>query len=516
MNYIKVSKFLKTSRNYRMLSLFKSNRMNATMIQFFHWYSDGNQFYNHVEEQIEFLKELGITAIWLPPAYKCNAGGYSVGYDPYDLFDLGEFDQKGSIPTKYGTKDQYINCTKKIQENGISVIVDIVLNHKAGGDEKEKFTVVKTDESNRERTISDPFEIESFTKFTFPGRNKTYSDFEWNFTCFSGVDYAEGQEQGIFRIVNDYGDKWDEMISDEKGNYDYLMYNDIEHRNPFVREELNHWANWYHDLIQFDGVRLDAVKHISYDFYKEWLQLLRSNSGKNIFAVGEYWAPGQLDLLVNYIAATEGNMSLFDSSLHHHFHTASNSGSDFDLRTIFDDTLTKVHPVHSVTVVDNHDTQPLQQLEAPVEYWFKPLAYALILLRQEGYPCIFYPDLFGAHYKDHDKEGNEQEIFLDKVDGIENLLRARKMYAYGKQRDYFEDANCLGWIREGDENHKGCAVVLSNKDAYRKPMEMGRNYSGQLFYDFLQRTEETVAIDENGWGNFPVPAGNVSVYVPKN
>ena len=117
MNYIKVSKFLKTSGNYRMLSLLKSNTMNATMIQFFHWYSDGNQFYSHVEEQIEFLKELGITAIWLPPAYKCNAGGYSVGYDPYDLFDLGEFDQKGSIPTKYGTKEEYLSCTKKIQEN---------------------------------------------------------------------------------------------------------------------------------------------------------------------------------------------------------------------------------------------------------------------------------------------------------------------------------------------------------------------------------------------------------------
>ena len=305
------------------------------------------------------------------------------------------------------------------------------------------------------------------------------------------------------------------MISDEKGNYDYLMYNDIEHRNPFVREELNHWASWFHDQIQFDGVRLDAVKHISFDFYKEWLQLLRSNSGKNIFAVGEYWSPGQLNLLQDYIAATDGNMSLFDSSLQHQLHLASKSGSDFDLRTIFDETLTLVDPVHSVTVVDNHDTQPLQQLEAPVEQWFKAIAYALILLRENGYPCVFYPDLYGAHYIDKDKQGNDQEIFLNKVEGIEALLLARKNNAYGLQRDYFEDANCIGWTREGDGEHRGCAVVLSNKDTYNKPMEMGKQYSGQVFYDTLERVSDEITIDENGWGNFPVPAGNVSVYIPK-
>ena len=135
-------------------------------------------------------------------------------------------------------------------------------------------------------------------------------------------------------------------------------------------------------------------------------------------------------------------------------------------------------------------------------------------MRQDGYPCIFYPDLFGAHYTDKDKQGNDQEIFLDKVEKIEELLKARQLFAYGTQRDYFEDANCLGWIREGDEKHKGCAVVLSNKDAYHKPMEMGSQYSGQTFHDYLGWFEDKVTIDENGWGNFPVPAGNVSVWIP--
>lgn len=490
--------------------------MNATMIQFFHWYSDGDgQLYDQAATAADYLKELGISAVWFPPAYKASGGGYSVGYDPYDLYDLGEFDQKGTIPTKYGTKEQYVAACKTLQEKEIAVIADIVLNHKAGGDEKEQFHAVRVNPENRQENLSEPFEIESYTKFTFPGRGDQYSDFKWDFSCFSGVDYAEGEEPGIFQIIHDHGDGWEEMIDDEKGNYDYLMYNDIEHRNLFVREELNRWAVWYHDQIHFDGVRLDAVKHQSPKFYKEWLQLLRSNTGKNIFAVGEYWAPGELPLLERYIEATEGCMSLFDSSLQHNFHQASLAGEHYDLRTIFDETLTQSNPVLSVTVVDNHDTQPLQELEAPVEHWFKPIAYALILLRESGYPCVFYPDLFGGHYTDKDKEGNDQEIFLNKVEKIEELLKARKQFAYGAQRDYFEDANCLGWVREGDNEHPGCAVVLSNKEAYEKPMEMGSQYAGKNFYDFVGWFPDEVTIDENGWGIFPVPAGNVSVWVPK-
>ena len=488
--------------------------MNPTMIQLFHWYTEGGgTFWKYAAQQSSYLAELGITSVWFPPAYKGTDGENSVGYDAYDLFDLGEFDQKNSVATKYGTKKDYQKAIKALKGKNIQVIVDIVLGHKGGGDELEKFKVVKVDENNRDKIISDAIEIESYTKFTFPGRNKKYSDFEWNFTCFSGVDYAEGKDSHIYKILSEYGDDWEEMIDDEKGNYDYLMFNDVEHRNPHVREELNKWAQWYFEQTDFDGVRLDALKHISFDFYKEWLTLLRSNSGKNIFAVGEYWAPGYLNLLQKYIEATEGCMSLFDSSLQNNFCNASKEGASYDLRRIFDETLTQADPMHSVSLVDNHDTQPLQDLEAPVEYWFKPLAYALILLRENGYPCVFYPDLYGAHYKDFDREGNEQEIFLDKVDGIEELLKARKENAYGIQRDYFEDANCLGWVREGDEEHSGCAVVLSNKDAYEKPMEMGEKYVGKTFYDRLGRSQEKVTIDENGWGNFPVPAGNVSVWI---
>ena len=169
--------------------------------------------------------------------------------------------------------------------------------------------------------------------------------------------------------------------------------------NSEVRDELLRWGKWYLEETGVNGFRLDAVKHISFLFFNGWLDQLRDEFGQDLFAVGEYWSPNIHDLH-HYIANTHGKMSLFDVPLHYNFHRASLAGENYDLRQIFDNTLIQQQPSLAVTFVENHDSQPLQALESPVESWFKPLAYALILLRREGYPCVFYPDYFGAHYQD--------------------------------------------------------------------------------------------------------------------
>lgn len=65
------------------------------------------------------------------------------GYDIYDLYDLGEFDQKGSTRTKWGTKEELLALSKKGEELGIGLYWDAVLNHKAAADKKEKVKVVE-------------------------------------------------------------------------------------------------------------------------------------------------------------------------------------------------------------------------------------------------------------------------------------------------------------------------------------------------------------------------------------
>lgn len=488
------------------------------MIQFFHWYvpTDGN-FWLHTQEQAPYLSQLGITSAWLPPAHKGKEGPNSSGYDIYDFYDLGEFDQKGSVRTRFGTKEQLLAAVEALHNNGIQVYADIVLNHLGGADEVEKIKVIKVNEENRNEIISEPFEIEAYTKFTFPGRKGKYSQFIWDHKCFTGVDYAHDLgETAIFSILNEYGDGWEDVVDEEKGNYDYLMFCDIEFRNTEVREELKRFAGWYLDQIKFDGMRLDAVKHIAPQFMIEFLDNARSLK-PDMFAVGEYWAPGDLALLLRYLDAIGDRMSLFDASLHHNFFDAANAGREYDLRSIFDNTLLKSRPDKAVTVVDNHDTQPLQSLEAPVQSWFKPIAYALTLLRDEGYPCVFYPDLYGAHYKDVGGDGQEHEIFLEKCAKIEELLKARKLFAYGAQQDYFNEKNCVGWTREGVDDIKdsGCAVIISNGDAHALRMEVGINNAGKTYIDYTGNHQAEIVIGEDGAADFPVNENSVSVWVKK-
>jgi alpha-amylase len=492
---------------------------NGTLIQYFHWYlPDDGQLWNQLSAQSKWLSSIGITAVWIPPVHKATMGGLSVGYDVYDIFDLGEFDQKGSVRTKYGTKAELVKTSKAVHKAGMKLYVDVVLNHKGGGDETEKFMAIEVDEQDRTNVIGEPVEIEAFTKFTFPARKGKYSNYIWDFTSFSGVDYAKNLERsGIFCILKDQENMWDNVIDDEKGNYDYLMYCDIDYRNHAVRDEVKWWGKWLHETIHFDGVRLDAVKHITHDFYNDWLDFMRHETGQEIFAVGEYWAPGRIDLLVKYLEVTEGRMSLFDAPLHHKMHLASQAGNAYDLTKIFDDTLVQLHPDKAVTVVDNHDTQPLQALEAVIEPWFKPHAYALILLREAGYPVVFYPDLFSATYTDTGNDGNKYEIYLPKIDVLETLIKVRATLAYGQQRDYFDHPNTIGWTREGIDEKKdsGCAVLVCNGDSGLKRMEVGMAHAGKRFVDITGGVKKSVLIGKDGRADFAVNAGSIAVWIRK-
>ena len=102
---------------------------NQTIIQFFEWYlPEDAGHWRRAAEEAPFLSDLGITDVWLPPAYKGQAGIYDVGYGVYDLYDLGEFDQKGTIPTKYGTKEDYLAAVDALHAHGMRVLADVVLN----------------------------------------------------------------------------------------------------------------------------------------------------------------------------------------------------------------------------------------------------------------------------------------------------------------------------------------------------------------------------------------------------
>lgn len=477
---------------------------NTVMMQFFEWNlpNDG-QHWARLQAEADHLTRLGIAAVWIPPCTKASQQN-STGYDIYDLYDLGEFDQKGSVRTKYGGKEDLKSAIETLHTHGIRVYGDVVLNHKAGADETERFAAIEVDPNDREKELGPPQEVEGWTRFYFLGRGGEYSDFQWNHAHFSAVDRDElSKRNAIFKIAGE-GKVWSRHVDDEKRNFDYLMSADIDYNNGYVIEEVHRWGVWFMRELSLDGFRMDALKHIDEIFIRNFIGHMRTEAGADFPVIGEYWH-GDIQKLHKYLEEMEYALQLFDVALHFRFHEASHQGRGYDLSKIFAGTLVAAAPFHSVTFVDNHDSQPGQALTSWVEDWFRPLAYALILLRRDGYPCVFYGDYYGI--------GGENPIAA-KRDALDKLLLIRKMYAYGEQEDYFDHPNVVGWVRKGDGEHpdSGIAVLISNSEDGEKRMCLGAGHAGRELKDLMGIRQETVRLDEQGWGTFSVAGGSVSAW----
>lgn len=482
---------------------------NHTIMQYFEWHSnDDGQHWNRLKEDAHVLSEKGIDAIWLPPITKADHPE-NTGYSVYDLYDLGEFDQKNSVRTKYGTKEELKDAIEACHAHGIMVYADIVMNHKAGGDETETFEVIEVDINDRLKEISEPFEIEGFTKFNFDGRNNQYSDFKWNFTHFNGTDYDHKTgKRGVFRILGE-NKGWNDNVDDEHDNFDYLMFSNVDFNHPDVRNHLIEWGKWLVDEINIDGMRLDAIKHIDSTFIRDFIHAIDDHVEGNFYFLGEYWR-ADLESSKKFLSEAEHTVDLFDVALHFNLKEASEKGASYDLSKIFDGTFVQANPLEAVTFVDNHDSQPGESLESFIQEWFKQSAYALILLRYDGYPCVFFGDYYGI--------GGDQP-----VDGLQEaidpLLYIRKLYAYGEQDDYLDHPNVIGWVRRGVEeiDYSGCAVIINNAEQEaEKIMHVGVERAGEVWLDYLNTRDDEIIIDDEGNGVFKVNPGSVSVYCQKH
>ena len=425
--------------------------INGTMLQGFSWNLPADaQHWRRLGQMADRLVSEGITSVWMPPAYKGSAGVKDVGYGVYDLWDLGEFDQKGSVPTKYGTRREFVAAVIALQQAGIDVLGDIVLNQKMGADETEEVMARPVAQDNRLYDMGPLEPITAWTRFTFPGRDGELDDFTWDWHCFKGVDFDAATERNGLWLFE--GKSWDSDVNQEMGNFDYLMGVDVDLHNEKVYEQLVKWGIWFVETSGVDGLRLDAVKHMSRDFYRKWLADVRAGVDRDLFCVGEYWS-WNVDELRGYLGE-EPSMSLFDVPLHFAFYRASVDREHIDFAHMLDGAFVSVDPVHAVTFVDNHDTQPNQALESTVQHWFKPVAYSIILLREAGYPCVFFADLFGL-----------PNDAIPAVAELPLLMEIRRRFTYGAQHDYLDEPDLVGWTREGEEGSEpsGVAVVLCNR-----------------------------------------------------
>jgi alpha-amylase len=124
------------------------------------------------------------------------------------------------------------------------------------------------------------------------------------------------------------------------------MFADIDHTHPEVRENLFYWAEWLSSQLKLGGLRLDAIKHYSAKFLRDFLLHIDQTVDKNWFIVGEYWRDDS-DVLAQYIEYMNNRISLFDVKLLGNFSRLSLKENS-DLRTVFNGSLATLKPQNTV------------------------------------------------------------------------------------------------------------------------------------------------------------------------
>ena len=88
-----------------------------------------NVNWSELNAKIPEIAEAGYTSLWLPPPAKAGSV-FSVGYDLFDPFDLGDKNQRGTIRTKYGMKAELLQVMETAHRFGLRVYFDNIMNHR--------------------------------------------------------------------------------------------------------------------------------------------------------------------------------------------------------------------------------------------------------------------------------------------------------------------------------------------------------------------------------------------------
>lgn len=339
------------------LNLADFDNGTGVMMQAFYWDVEPRfEWWDNLSEKVPGWADAGINRIWIPVATKGQSGGYSMGYDPSDYFDFGEYFQHGTTETRFGSRAELENLVDIAHENDVEVIADIVLNHNSGGGLQYN----------------------------------PYRD-EETYTLF---DQQHGNASGMFNRT--YEDFYPNSVSQfDPGSLFYSKTN-LDHH----REHVQHWlweaensvAKYYKNVMGFDGWRFDYVQGYEPWVIVEWMDAVGG------FAVGENW-DGNAANLKDWVEAA--GVPAFDFAA---FYKLEESFDRFDdLNYLKKDMLRKIYPELAVTFVSNHDTEKDDNEDNRISEENKLKAYAYILTH-DGYPTIFYSDYENEEFKEEIKQ----------------------------------------------------------------------------------------------------------------
>lgn len=246
---------------------------SEVMLQWFE--TDWDEMY----QKLPRVAQAGYDQLWIPPPTKGPVGTSvkwaNVGYNLYDRFDIGDVPQRGTLETRYGTRGSLRAMVDSAHNLGIKIIPDIVMNHNGNGPDFREY----------------------------PGMTATDFHVQWNQGYVNTLNYQRAPRMDQWYHGEGYGGTmWQDLANlidirtedhplnpDPKrftgqktiegksfnfvdgtsflrqvGRYDLYPY---AYTNENAAEMLYRWIAWLGNAMDYDGLRLDAGKHVPWEFF---------------------------------------------------------------------------------------------------------------------------------------------------------------------------------------------------------------------------------------------------------
>ncbi|MDQ8767650.1 alpha-amylase family glycosyl hydrolase [Streptococcus ruminantium] len=379
-----------------------------------------------------YLTNLGITAIWISSPVEnittidpTNQSASYHGYWARDFFKTN---------AAFGTEEDFKELVSTAHKHGIKIVIDFAPNHTSTAE---------------------------YNGLVFPE---------------DGALYKKGELLGKFssdtaKIFNHEG--WTNYSTYENGIY-HSLYGlaDLNNLNPTVDQYMKEAIETWIDL-GIDGIRVDAVKHMSLGWQKNWLSYIYEKKG--LFVFGEWYTGGTEAEPEMTHFANESGMSLLDfrfaNSIRSLFTNSNYTMTDF--YNVIKATEKDYEEVNDqVTFIDNHDMSRFSSIVNGNQVAVNQ-AYAL-LLTSRGVPTIYYgTEQYDKGDSDPHNRGDISSFDTASdaykiISKLSVLRKQNKALAYGSTEERWINSDVLVFERKFGEH---VALIAVNKGSNNYQIE---------------------------------------------
>ncbi|MGA9115406.1 MAG: alpha-amylase domain-containing protein [Bacteroidota bacterium] len=456
-------------------------------MQGFFWNSTpGGIWWDSLKALAPRIGSAGFGGIWFPSPVKGQGGGFSMGYDPYDHYDFGEYNQKGTVETRFGSRQELLDAIGAFHTVGVQVFADAVMGHMNGGEQLIPFDC--------EPYPSYP--DSGYLLFQYPSGSGRFPKNATHFypnqiTCDVNPPY-HGPSDPAF--------KFGEVPA---------------HAQAHVKDSLIVWGQYLRNVMAFDGFRIDAVKHIDPIFVGPWV------AASGGYAVCEYY--GSTSEISNWLHWAQtvfgGDVSMFDFPLRFTLQDmCNNTSGTFDMNNLDGAGLVNagVSGYDVATFVENHDLDRTGW-DGSTDVGHNPIltdkdmAYGYVLFH-EGRPCVFFRDYFTYGLDGViDRMIWIREKFLWGSTTKRDGLAPWYVGGSGSQLDQSRDLYVAR--RNGGSGRPQAFLVLNDHPTQWRGVWVNSSHPNQVFRDYTG-----AAIDKQAAGDGRVelwaPPRGIAVYVP--